>query len=254
MSTITRTVNDVLKRAYEVTGLVGENIEMSGYQADLALDLLNLILDSWAAGNAGVPTYTEFSFAMTEGVRDYKFAPETFASPESNVFERNRILELNRVQTQFAGNTSLYPCRVSDENSVEFHEVVTTSQGRPIQCALTRQLSDDTMPVPYSRIRFNVFPDQSYNVFVRCREYIDYQAATQIITAIPASEHLFLSYALGRQLKTIYKSANWGPEQEQMFQELKDSAQSSQDFDLTIDNTDVLNRSGANYTRRLFNG
>lgn len=254
MSVVTRTVNDVVKRAYELLGIVGQNVPLNGYQADLGVEILNELFDSFASGGFTIPTFKEFTFTMVSGERDYLFAPSLPTSPADNMNLQNRIIELNRVQVQYSGNTSLYPVRISDENSVAFNQVVLTSRGRPTQCALTRQLSDSTVPVPYSRIRFDIPPDQAFTCYVRAKLYLNYVEIGDVLTEIPANMHLYLSYEIAYNLLNIYESANWTPQKEAKYQELKDMFTQAVDFDLTIDSSDILRSHSSWYNRRLVDG
>lgn len=264
MSVVTRRVRDVIRRAYDILGIIGENISMSGYQEKLGLDVLNEVLDTLSSGGITIPSYTEFNFPMVAGEPDYKIGPQTPASnpAPTNLIEGNRILELVSVQLKFqrdeinpaASNTSLYPVRVVDINSIDQNQVVTTSAGRPKWVALTRWFDDGSMPVPFSRLSFYPYPDQAYTIYIRAKSYINYLSTNDIMNEIPANMHMYLSYELAYHLQNFYESANWTPQKEMKYQELKDMLTHSTDIDLTLETTSILDSKGKYYSRRLLDG
>lgn len=252
MPIVTRKARDIVRRAFDLLGLIGENEPMSGYQATTGLELLNDILDSFASGGYTIPVFTEFTFNMTAGVRKYKVLPDVSDVPQNDEVLGNRLIELVTVQVK-QGDIQ-YPVRINDLNSVETHDTVTNSQARPEVVALTRWLDDGTTPVPYSALSFYPFPDVGYETFVRAKAYLNYVDLEDSFTGVPASTHLYISYELAYNLLNFYESANWTPMKDAKYKELKANFEQGGDFDLTIQNTGVLQRKGRFYTRRLTNG
>lgn len=252
MPVVTRKARDVVRRAFDLLGLLGENEPMSGYQATTGLDLLNEILDSFASGGYTIPVFTEFTFNMSPAFRVYKVAPQINDVPADNEVLGARMVELVTVQVKQADIQ--YPVRINDLNSVEAHDTVTNSRARPEVVSLTRWLDDSTMPVPYSALTFYPFPDVAYETSVRAKAYLDYVELDDEFTGLPASTHLYIAYELAYNLLNFYESANWTPQKDAKYRELKANFSQGGDFDMTIQNSGVLQRRGRFYTRRITNG
>ena len=70
-----QTFTDLITRAYRLTGVLGEGEQMSGYQAQDGILMLNELLDSWNADNLNIYTIDILMIPAVGGKQVYTVGP-----------------------------------------------------------------------------------------------------------------------------------------------------------------------------------
>lgn len=250
---ITRTVNDVAKNALYLAGLVARNQAASGWQINECIEVMNELIDELNGFGVTIPYYTDYTFTMVSGTRNYRFTPTPDGS-STNEVTSNLIAEI--VSCLVTSGNVQHNVHVGDINDVDIHGVLTGSQGLPQYVGLQRYVMDDAgSGEPYSQLWFYPIPDTNYTTTLRCKTQIDHLQKGDILDKLPPQLHRFLKYALARELVGYYqKPQNWSQQKEEKYMQLRDEIMPSGDYDMTIQNSRLLHNSSYWYSGRLLSG
>tara|TARA_R110002126_G_scaffold196770_4_gene344700 strand:- start:2215 stop:2982 length:768 start_codon:yes stop_codon:yes gene_type:complete len=250
---ITRTVNDVVKGALYLGGIIARNQATPGVLLNESIDILNEVIDELNGFGVTIPYYTDYSFSLVAGTRNYRFTPKLL-STATNEVTSNLLAEL--VSVRLTSGSVEHNVRIDDINSVDIHGVLTGDRGLPQYVSLQKYVMDGAgSGEPYSQVWFYPFPDTSYTCTLRAKAQIDHISNSTVLTQMPPQLHRFLKYALARELVGYYQLAqNWTQPKEEKYQEMKEQLMPAGDYDMTIQNSRLLNNSNYWYSGRLLSG
>lgn len=214
-------VNDLIIRAFATLGIYAPYKTVSGTDTLTGLFHLNELLDYFQHNGLYIPFFTDINFTMTVGQDEYVISQDVAADVTSNP-----IIELDYVNIFY--NDVSYPVEIVSYAQVDLNIRNTQVNSRPNRVVLQKNV--DT-----SKVIFYQRPDLSYDCRIRGKIYLSNVLLQDDLSGIPGYYHRFMRYMLARELKDIYKSENWTPDQEQKYQEMLKEIKNAADFPLSID-------------------
>jgi hypothetical protein len=225
MPQITRTTNDAIIGALYLIGELGVGETPDNFMLSTGLEIINEILDGFAADSIYVPFLTTIDFVMTVGKDRYSVSDIVPAD-----INADRIIDLSfanyTVQPQ-ASEPIVYPMRII--NKATYYNVVRLQNllARPGFILLDKQATESFLIVYPA-------PDQPYPCSVQCKVMINSLTANQDLTDLPPFYYGFLKYAIGREFRSYYPSANWNETAEEKYQDYISTLKNANETDLTI--------------------
>lgn len=225
MSQVTRTTNDAIIGALYLIGELGVGETPDNFMLSTGLEIINEILDGFAADSIYVPFLTTIDFIMTVGKDKYSVSDIVPAD-----INADRIIDLSfanyTVQPQ-ASEPIVYPMKII--NKATYYNVVRLQNllARPGFIFLDKQATQSFLTVYPA-------PDQPYPCSVQCKVMINSLTANQDLTDLPPFYYGFLKYAIGREFRSYYPSANWNETAEEKYQDYISTLKNANETDLTI--------------------
>jgi len=226
------TTNDLILRAFETIGKYNPYKPPSGEDILIGLYYLNELLDYFQHNQLYIPFYSEIFFTMTVGKSDYVISRESFAD-----IDNNPLISLNYVNIFYDGIS--YPVEIVSYDQIDKKVINPNILGQPTCVILQKNV--DT-----SKITFYRNPYYQYECRLRGKTYLSNVLLQDHLREIPGYFHMFLRYALARQLKNIYKSENWTAEQEKEYDDILRAVKRTSDVPRS---TDINPTFGAQRTR-----
>lgn len=246
MTIISRTVNDVVEGAFKLIGLFSEDRALENFRATEGLSYLQKILDNFGGVNTRIAYDAQLPFNLVLNQRTYTFSKEVGADVNSN-----KIVELKYV---FLTDSDFnYPVDIENDDIFFNRRINLLSTGRPTQCFFQNAL-DETNSYEVSKITFFTLPDKAYDCTIKAKFVPNAVALSQPFDEVPNFYHLFLEYALGRELRNHYAGSNWDNEKELRYKELLDNVLAGNDLDLTTKTSTALKFNDSGYTYEDFRG
>lgn len=201
---------------------------------NLALTLLNDLINEFTGTVIQIPLTKSLEFNLTVGKSVYTFSNLVTADVVSN-----RIV--NILYGTIYNSGIAYPLRVLTRTPVYDDVRNTQVQARPRYMLLRKD-------VEFSTIEFFSVPDQNYDFVLQAKFYLDKFDLFSPIANIPLNLQRFMRYALARELIAFYPSANWPQQNEDEYQRLFKEFRSSNDLDLTVRPSGLLQRRYRQYS------
>jgi hypothetical protein len=226
MSQAPRTTNDLIVYAGRLLGEVGTDETPDAVLLQTGLFVLNALLAQFSTNSIYVPFIQDLSFTMVVGQQTYSVS--NIVPADLNF---NRIISIE--YANFTVQTIDYPLKVI--NKSEFYNIVrlTNLQARPGFVLLDKQINE-------SFLIFYPFPDQPYPCNIRVKFMIDDLSANATVDQVPTYYQYFLIYALAKALKNYYPTGNWTPESESEYQRIFADLRVSNETDMTIRTSAIL--------------
>lgn len=225
MTQVTRTTNDVIINSLYLIGELGVGETPDPFMLSTGLEIINEILDGFAADSIYVPFLTTIDFTMVVGKDRYSVSD--IVPSDINA---DRIVDLsfaNYVVQPQASEPIVYPMRII--NKATYFNVVRLQNllARPGFIFLDKQATESFLTVYPA-------PDQPYPCSVKCKVMINSLSANQDLTDLPPFYYGFFKYALGREFISYYPSANWNETAEQKYQDYISTLKNANETDVTI--------------------
>lgn len=225
MPQVTRTTNDAIIGALYLIGELGVGETPDNFMLSTGLEIINEILDGFAADSIYVPFLTTIDFIMTVGKDKYSVSDIVPAD-----INADRIIDLsfaNYVVQPQASEPIVYPMKII--NKATYYNVVRLQNllARPGFIFLDKQATESFLTVYPA-------PDQPYPCSVKCKVMINSLTANQDLTDLPPFYYGFLKYAIGREFRSYYPSANWNETAEEKYQDYISTLKNANETDLTI--------------------
>lgn len=220
MSQIVRTTNDLIVNSMYLIGELGVGEVPDHFMLNTGLEILNELLDFFSNDSIYIPYLKTVDFTMVPGQATYSFS--TLSGSDVN---SDRIIDLSMVN--YTVQTISYPSKII--NKATYYGVVrlTNLQARPGFVFLDKREND-------SLITFYPAPDQPYPCQIQAKLMLNSLSAQDDLSMLPPYFYGFLKYALGRELRSVYPSANWNETAEGKYQDYYSSLKNSNETDLTI--------------------
>lgn len=215
------TVNDLIISAFSTIGIYSPYKVLGGDDTLTGLYHLNELLDYFQSSGIYIPFFSEIFFNMTVGKGEYIISNNVSAD-----ITHNPIIELSYVNIFY--NDVSYPVSIVSYDQLDDNVRNTQINARPNQVILQKGI--DT-----SKVIFWPLPDLVYDCRLRGKAYFSDVQLQDHMSEVPGYYHIFLRYALARQLIGIYKSNNWSADQEKEYQQMLSKIETSADFSLSID-------------------
>lgn len=225
MPQIVRTTNDVIVNALYLVGELGVGETPDGFMLTTGLDLINELLDKFAADSIYIPFLTTIDFTFTVGKDTYSISDMMTAD-----ITADRIVDLsfaNYAVPASSGTQLIYPLRII--NKATYWNVVRQNNllARPGFIFLDKQSLE-------SFITVYPIPDQPYPCKIQVKSMINSLSAQDTLGELPPNYYGFLKYALAKKFSGYYPSANWTTAMEQELADYYESFKAANETDLTI--------------------
>lgn len=226
MPQLTRTTNELIVNSLFLTGELGVTETPDAFMLTTGLDLLNELLDKFAADSIYIPFLTTLSFTMQIGKAVYSISDIVLGSD----IIADRVIDLSFANyvVNGVGTTSLsYPVRII--NKAQYYGIVRQDGllARPGFVFLDKQAIE-------SFITYYPAPDQPYPATVQVKSFINELGNQDTLGELPPNYYGFLKYALARKFIAYYPSANWPQQNEDEYQDYFNTLKNSNETDLTI--------------------
>jgi hypothetical protein len=225
MPQVTRTTNDAIIGALYLIGELGVGETPDAFMLSTGLEIINEILDGFAADSIYIPYLTILNFNMVIGKDTYSVSDIVPAD-----INADRIVDLsfaNYVVQPLASEPIVYPMKII--NKATYNNVVRLQNllARPGFIFLNKQATESFLTVYPA-------PDQPYPAIVQCKVMINSLTANQDLTDLPPFYYGFFKYAIGREFRSYYPSANWNETAEEKYQDYISTLKNANETDVTI--------------------
>lgn len=225
MPQVTRTTNDAIIGALYLIGELGVGETPDDFMLSTGLEIINEILDGFAADSIYIPYLTTLNFNMVIGKDTYSVSDIVPAD-----INADRIVDLsfaNYVVQPLASEPIVYPMKII--NKATYNNVVRLQNllARPGFIFLNKQATESFLTVYPA-------PDQPYPAIVQCKVMINSLTANQDLTDLPPFYYGFFKYAIGREFRSYYPSANWNETAEEKYQDYISTLKNANETDVTI--------------------
>lgn len=224
MAQVTRSTKELIINSLYLVGELGVGETPDAFMLSTGLEILNELIDKFAADSIYIPYLTTINFDMIVGQAEYTISDMIPADVNAN-----RIVDLTFVNytVESTGQGIIYPVQILSKS--QYYGVVRLNplQTRPGFCFLNKQDVD-------SILTFYPAPDQTYPCTIQVKSMINQLFANEDLGELPPFYYGFLKYCMGRKWLSYYPSGNWSKEAEEEYQDYFSIIKNSNETDLTI--------------------
>ncbi len=232
MPQVTRTTNELIINALYLTGELGVGETPDSFMLSSGLELINELIDKFAADSIYIPFLKELSFTMVADQPSYTISDMVTADVTSN-----RIVDLSfaNYTVPSAGQGIIYPLQII--NKAQYYGVtrLLPLNTRPGFIFLDKQATE-------SIVTLYPAPDQPYPCQLGVKVMINELVANEELTELPPFYYGFLKYCLARKFLAYYPSANWSETSEQEYQDYYNIIKNANETDITVRPSAILSR------------
>jgi len=205
-----------------MSGELGVGEVIDSFMVNTSLYCLNDMLNQFSASSIYIPFLKVLTFNIQPNQEIYSVSDIVPSD-----IHTDRILDLVFANFTVNGNIT-YPLRILTKAQFFGITRVDNLVARPSFVFLDIQDLE-------SFLRFYPIPDQQYPCELHLKQYMDNLINQDSLSLfISPYYERFLKYALTRELKMFYPSANWSAEAEQDYQRMFDDLKAKNETDLTI--------------------
>lgn len=229
MSQVVRTTNELIINSLYLLGELGVGETPDAFMLSTGLELINELIDKFAADSIYIPYLTDIPFVMEVGKATYSVGDIVGAD-----IAADRIVDLSFAN--YLVQTIEYPIRII--NKATYYGIVRLTppqlMARPGFCFLDKQATE-------SFVTFYPSPDQPYPCTLRAKVMIDKLEEHEDLTELPPFYYGFMKYALARKFLSYYPSGNWPQQAEDEYQDYYNNLKNANETDLTIRPSGIMN-------------
>lgn len=243
MAQIIRSVNEVINNALFLIGELATNETPDAFMLASGLEIINSILDKCNADSIYIPYLTTINFNMVPEQGDYIISNMVVVTD----VQENRIVDLsfaNYSLTDPVNQTIVYPLKIINKAQFEYVTRVTQVYTRPWLIFLNKQPLESIVTVYPT-------PDQAYPCTLKCKVMLNSVEAQDDLIQLPPFYYKFLKYAVAREFITYYPSGNWPQTSEDEYQDMYAILKNTNETDLTINPTGILNSNQTYYWQSI---
>ncbi len=229
---VTRTTNELIINSLYLIGELGVGETPDSFMLSSGLELINELIDKFAADSIYIPYLKELSFPMVASQPTYSISDMVPADVVSN-----RIVDLSfaNYTVPSAGQGIIYPLQII--NKAQYYGVtrLTPLNTRPGFIFLDKQATE-------SFVTLYPAPDQPYPCLLGVKVMLEKLIANENLIELPPFYYGFMKYALARKFLSYYPSANWPDTSEQEYQDYFSTIKNANETDLTVRPSAILSR------------
>lgn len=226
------TTNDLIVNSLYLIGELAVGETPDAFMLTTGLELLNELLDKFAADSIFIPYLTEINFNFTVGKGTYSISDMISAD-----ITQDQFIDLSFATYTLppADNNSItYPLRIISKE--EYYNVgrQTHLLTRPAVIFMNKQALETFITV-------YPIPDQPYpcSLFVKC--FLNKFTQQDVLgTQLPPNSYGFLKYAMARKFMAYYPSGNWPQTNEDEYQDYYRLFKGTNETDLTIRQSAIM--------------
>jgi hypothetical protein len=223
----TFTTNQLINNALILLGELSPSETPDAFMLSSGLELINELLGKFTSDSIYIPFLTTISFTMVPGQDVYSVSDMVSAD-----ISADRIVDLSFAN--YFVQTIVYPIRIINKATYTGVVRLTDLLQRPGFVFLDKQATE-------SFLTFYPKPDQPYPCQVQVKSMIDKLSEHQLMTELPPFYYGFMKYALARKFLAYYPSGNWPQTNEDEYQDYYNALKSSNETDLTIRPSGIMN-------------
>lgn len=228
MSQVARTTNDLIDASYRFLGELGEDEPVSGTMVERGLYILNELIDQFSNDAIYIPYLKKINFDFIPGQGTYTVSNVVGVDAD---IDANRIVGLD--YANYSVQQIVYPLTIINKSQYFNLTRLNNLQTRPGFIYLSKaNLQSELVVYP--------IPNQPYPCEVNVKEMIDEFELNEPMVNVPPYFQRFLRYALTRELKSWYPSANWSQENEQEYTRMFEDLKAADEMDLTIRQSQIM--------------
>lgn len=225
MSQVVRTVDELIVNSLYLLGELGVGETPDAFMLTTGLDLVNELLDKFAADSIYIPYLTTLNHTFTVGQATYSISTEMGAD-----ISGDRVVDLsfaNYVVPTTGATNLIYPMRIISK--AEYYNIVRQNdlRSRPGFIFLDKQAQESFITVYPT-------PDQPYQFSIQVKSMIDKLTDQETLGELPPNYYGFMKRALSRSFRAYYPSGNWPDTMEEEYQDYYTTLRSANETDLTI--------------------
>ncbi len=232
MTQVLRTTNELIINSLYLIGELGVGETPDAFMLSSGLELINELLDKFAADSIYIPYLKTLTFTMASGQASYSVSDMIPANVNSN-----RIVDLSMANytVPSAGQGIIYPLQII--NKAQYYGVtrLTPLNTRPGFIFLDKQELQ-------SIVTLYPAPDQPYPCQLQVKLMLDKLIANQILDELPPFYYGFMKYCLARKFLSYYPSGNWPETSEQEYQDYFSTIKNANETDITVRPSAILSR------------
>lgn len=243
MPTVTKTTNDAIISALYLIGELGVGETPDNFMLSTGLEIMNEILDGYSNAGIYIPFLTTITFELIAGQSRYRVSDVVPADIDSN-----RIIDLafaNYTVDPYTQQPITYPLSIITKATYYDNVVLQKLQTRPQVIFLDKQANE-------SYITVYPVPDRNYLTTIQAKIALTNFSYNQDLTEVPPSMYGFIKYAVARELRSYYPSSNWNETAEDKYQEYLANLKATNEIDVSIRSTTLLNISQPFYWQSIF--
>jgi len=232
MSQVIKTTNQLIINSLYLLGELAVGEAPDSFMLSSGLELINELLDKFAADSIYIPYLTEISFDMVAGQATYSISDMIPAD-----VTQDRIIDLSfaNYTVPSSGQGIIYPLQII--NKAQYYGVtrLTPLQTRPGFIFLDKQPQE-------SLVTLYPQPDQPYPCLLGCKVMLNKLIAGQSLEELPPFYYGFMKYCLARKFLSYYPSGNWPDTAEQEYQDYYSTIKNANETDMTVRPSAILSR------------
>lgn len=232
MPQVTRTTNELIINSLYLVGELGVGETPDAFMLSSGLELINELLDKFAADSIYIPYLKELSFTMVANQPTYSISDMV---PADVVSDRIVDLSFANYTVPSAGQGIIYPLQII--NKAQYYGVtrLLPLNTRPGFIFLDKQATK-------SFVTLYPAPDQPYPCLLGVKVMLNKLIANEGLTELPPFYYGFMKYALARKFLSYYPSANWPDTSEQEYQDYFSTIKNANETDLSVRPSAILSR------------
>jgi len=232
MAQVVRTTNDLIINSLFLIGELGVGETPDAFMLSTGIDLINELLDSWAADSIYIPYLTTLNFNFVVGQDTYSISDILLGAD----ITADRVVDLSLANytVPTTGATQLvYPLRII--NKATYFGVVrqTNLLARPGFIFLNKQATESFVTV-------YPIPDQPYPCSIQVKSMLNQLTPQDTLGELPPFFYGFMKYALGARFLSYYPSGNWPAQSQQILDDYYSTLKNADETDVTIRPSVVL--------------
>ncbi len=232
MSQIIRTTNELIINSLYLLGELGVGETPDSFMLSSGLELINELLDKFAADSIYIPYLKTLEFTMVPGQRSYSISDMIPSDVDAN-----RIVDLSfaNYTVPSAGQGIIYPLQII--NKAQYYGVtrLTPLNTRPGFIFLDKQELESIITLYPS-------PDQPYPCQLQVKQMLNSVVANEELEQVPPFYYGFLKYCLARKFRSYYPSGNWNETAEEEYQDYFNIIKNANETDVTVRTSAILSR------------
>ena len=227
MPQVVRTTNDVIVNSLYLLGELAVGFETpTAFMLTTGLELINELLDKFAADSIYIPYLTTISSTFVVGQATYSISDMIAGT---NIIA-DRIVDLsfaNYIVQPTGSQPIVYPLKII--NKATYYGVVRLNNllARPGFIFLDKQPLESFITVYPS-------PDQPNPFFIQTKSMINSLGNEDDLGELPPNYYGFFKYALARKFLAYFPSGNWPQQNEDEYQDYYNTFKNANETDLTI--------------------
>lgn len=232
MAQVTRSTNELIINSLYLLGELGVGETPDAFMLSSGLELINELIDKFAADSIYIPYLQTLNFDMVAGQAAYTISDMVPADVDSN-----RIVDLSMANytVPSAGQGIIYPLQIINKDQYYGVTRLTPLNTRPGFIFLNKQ---DFQSI----VTLYPAPDQPYPCTLQVKSMINQLFANEDLGELPPFYYGFMKYCLARKFLSYYPSGNWPESAEQEYQDYFSIIKNANETDLTVRPSAILSR------------